>query len=291
MLISDFIKQFSSRQDRVWLLPEPWEPQIKALEGAEILKNSRGSTGRLGREASGFPPAFESRTLDKPAKKPYWLKRLLEWSRTFFVNKGVLDTSCWFCKLESLLRSAICAAKSRASSVCAIAFGAASAGIGALGFWVVDAREPSNWEPWDGFWKVDTGAGGAAVRVDGNSAEGTEADGIEVPVACVPGAREVILWKAENEAAGAWAAVDGAGENTEAETGVVEKTPLPPAPLFKFTCLARKVCGLGPSSSEESGVEPLFLGLIIGESNAKLKSGLLSSGFGRFSAMLGWFVV
>jgi hypothetical protein len=44
---------------------------MKALEGAEILKNNRGSTGRLGPAVVRFIAAFESRMFDMPAKKPY----------------------------------------------------------------------------------------------------------------------------------------------------------------------------------------------------------------------------
>ena len=62
---------------------------MNALEGADMLKNSRGSAGRLGPSILRFAAAFDSRTSDMPAKKPYWLKRFSEWSSTFLVNNGV----------------------------------------------------------------------------------------------------------------------------------------------------------------------------------------------------------
>lgn len=36
----DGMRQFSRKQDSEWLLPEPWLPQMKMLEGVVTLKNS-----------------------------------------------------------------------------------------------------------------------------------------------------------------------------------------------------------------------------------------------------------
>lgn len=106
---------------------------MNALEGAEMLKNRRGSAGRLGPVALIFIAAFESRTSDMPAKKPYWLKNFSEWSRTFLVNNGVPDTSCKSWETEPVSRSFMWAAKRRESSVCAIvALGVVGTGVGVL---------------------------------------------------------------------------------------------------------------------------------------------------------------
>jgi hypothetical protein len=65
---------------------------MKALEGADMLKNKRGSCIR-----DPWLRCLNSSELsiaDRPAMKPYWLKCGRKCSRTDFVKTGVLLISC-----------------------------------------------------------------------------------------------------------------------------------------------------------------------------------------------------
>jgi hypothetical protein len=65
---------------------------MKALDGAEMLKNTRGSpVVRLDVPDSSL--ALLSKRLDMPARKPYWLKYCLEHLSTSTVKIGDLETS------------------------------------------------------------------------------------------------------------------------------------------------------------------------------------------------------
>jgi len=111
------MRQFSSRQERVWLLPDPCEPHMKALDGAEMLKNKRGSSGGEDTEIFVPPPVISfSKMLEIPAKNPYWLISCLECLRTGIVKIGEAVTSCWSWMTVSVLRSARWAASNLSSS-------------------------------------------------------------------------------------------------------------------------------------------------------------------------------
>jgi len=97
------LKQFSNRQERVWLLPDPWDPQMKVLDGAVTLKKIRGSWLL----DLSFVSCF-SRMSVKPPSRPYWgiasvvpfKSSLSACSRIGMVNIGVVFTSrspCWLC--------------------------------------------------------------------------------------------------------------------------------------------------------------------------------------------------